>query len=145
MVLSIWRTQQQVFNSRNSQKKHYKPVKISLHLFKKYTVQKYEELLLLNENDHRKSLHRIKYSHIPDENDGVRDVYQHILKVHNYSSEIFSEKTRNFLSEQDYIIKVLGLSYWNCISLFRCNSSLGWYYIILLDWKWNSCQKWTYN
>ncbi|EPB86411.1 hypothetical protein HMPREF1544_06773 [Mucor circinelloides 1006PhL] len=82
-------------------------------------VQKYEELLLLNENGHRKSLqrslqrslHRIKYSHIPDQNDVVRDVYQHILKVHNYSPEAFSEKTQNFLSEQDYIIKVLGLSY----------------------------------
>ncbi|KAI8882640.1 hypothetical protein K501DRAFT_186356, partial [Backusella circina FSU 941] len=74
--------------------------------------QKYEDLLLLNENDYRKflkkSLNRIKYSNIHDQYDIVRDVYQHILKVHLYSPELFTEKTRGFLSEQDYIIKFWG-------------------------------------
>ncbi|KAI8047301.1 uncharacterized protein B0P05DRAFT_592726 [Gilbertella persicaria] len=81
------------------------------------TIQKYEELLLLNENEHRKflrrSLHRIKYSWLTDQNtdtvvDIVRDVYQYILKVHLYSPEVFTEKAQSFLSEQDYIIKLWG-------------------------------------
>jgi hypothetical protein len=73
------------------------------------TIEKYEELLFLNEKNYRnflqKSLDCIKYSRIPDQDDIVCDVYQHILKVHLYSPEVFTEKARNFLSEQDYIIK----------------------------------------
>ncbi|RCH78891.1 hypothetical protein CU098_004417, partial [Rhizopus stolonifer] len=48
------------------------------------TIQKYEDLLLLNENDYgkflKKSLNHIKYSHIHDQDDIVRDLYQYILK-----------------------------------------------------------------
>ncbi|KAG1143196.1 hypothetical protein G6F37_007580 [Rhizopus arrhizus] len=73
------------------------------------TIEKYEELLFFNEKNYRnflqKSLDCIKYSRIPDQDDIVRDVYQHILKIHLYSPEVFTEKARSFLSEQDYIIK----------------------------------------
>ncbi|KAG1164849.1 hypothetical protein G6F36_013681 [Rhizopus arrhizus] len=48
----------------------------------------------------------IKYSRTLDQDDIVPDVYQHILKPHLCSTEVFSEKARSFLSEQGYIVKV---------------------------------------
>ncbi|KAG1454065.1 hypothetical protein G6F56_007413 [Rhizopus delemar] len=74
------------------------------------TIQKYEDLLLLNENDYgkflKKSLNHIKYSHIHDQDDIVRDLYQYILKVHLYSPEVFTEKTRSFTAAQSVCSKM---------------------------------------
>ncbi|KAI9358471.1 hypothetical protein BD770DRAFT_387377 [Pilaira anomala] len=76
------------------------------------TANKYEEFLFKNEKNYnmflKKSLDRIIYSCIPDDNYIVRDIYQHILKLHMFSPEMFTTKGRNFLSEQDYVIKCWG-------------------------------------
>ncbi|KAG2202738.1 hypothetical protein INT47_004762 [Mucor saturninus] len=76
------------------------------------TIQKYKDLLVLNEDSYRKfrkiSLNHIKYLRIHNEYDIVGDAYQHILKAHLYSPDLFTEKARGFLSEQDYIIKFWG-------------------------------------
>lgn len=66
----------------------------------------------------QKSLERIKYSRINDKDDIVRDVYQHDLETHLYSPEIYTEETRSFPSEQDYVVK-----FWGYLveAVFRCS------------------------
>jgi hypothetical protein len=76
------------------------------------TITGYENLLVTGEKRYRefliKSIESSKSSQIKDKYDIIKDIYQHILKTHLYSPEIFTEKTRSSLSEQDYTIKLWG-------------------------------------
>lgn len=54
------------------------------------------------------SLTKIKESKVATSYDIVLDVYNHILKLHQYSPDVFTNSIQDFLSEQDFIIKFWG-------------------------------------
>lgn len=108
-------------NTSGSQLHHLSPQSIEacLSMFEttknntsNFTIDQYEKLLDYDENNFKKYvknvINRIKYSRIQDSNDIIRDVYEHLFKLHLYSPDIFKEGSQEFLSEQDYVIKIWG-------------------------------------
>lgn len=72
-------------------------------------VDTYESYMVNSNGSYSKyikeCLTRIKESKVTTSHDIVADIYNHILKIHYYSPNVFSGTIQDFLSEQDCIIK----------------------------------------